>query len=1019
MPGKGIFSFDPRQPIDIYLYMTSSRTHRSHRKHQRPPEAPQPDPERFEFFRNACALMPGPDDPRPGVASMVIDKKSLSDRRHCTCQSRNRTCSHLKALATLQRQFQKKNQGPDLDTGFKKSLWFHLARFFGENRPEPPTSVQMHDIRTKGASAVEVRNAARRLIAIYLSDGPDRLRFVERCGPPPADAGHVYIGKALDELSLLTLTETERQMLARGHQTRGLAFAQSFWYRLAYHGYREFGPSDPALRPGIDQADGTFSVTIYAPNDTPILRLPLPRKQVALFLDRFRNRCDADGGFCLEPVPVDAIFDVRINKELDLELLPRIRVLQKDGDFAFFGRKDLKKFEYGDLQYIPELGLMTHMEMPDDLVKRHQGAIMTVIDRARVPSFLDEFSEDLRQGGHRIDAGLSGLKVFKTLSGVEMHTRGVDRQALQVEVTYRFDTESVPLSEILQARKTGQQYIGTGQGWVDCQSPDLEGLALLDGLSVPASENGRSEPFAVSRTEVLRIRAAVDKDPEIHGRTDRRKLLRQIFEMTPPEPLPELSGRISTLRAYQNRGAEWLWYLYANGFGGLLCDDMGLGKTHQVMALMTCLKAKSTGPILVVCPTTVMSHWQTKIKDHAPELSAGLFHGPDRDLGRALETDAVLVTSYGILRRDAEALADVGFALAVFDEIQHLKNTGTQAHEAASRLRAGMKIGLTGTPIENSVRELKGLMDLVAPGYLGSDATFSRRYIQPIEEQKDPLRRRELTRVISPFVLRRRKATVLKELPAKIEDVRTCTLSPDQHRIYRQALEERRQGLLRKLRSPQGNVPYIHIFALLNRLKQICDHPALVTGEPEDYPKHGSGKWDLFTALLDTCLENGQKIVVYSQYLTMIDIIARHLRQSGVDAAVLTGASRNRGKIIQRFNTDPGCRVFVGSLMAGGTGIDLVAASVVIHYDRWWNAAREDQATDRVHRIGQTRGVQVFKLVTEETVEEKIAVIIDRKRALMDDVVREDDPNSLKFFTREELIEMLALPSKGALSWDL
>jgi SNF2 family DNA or RNA helicase len=213
------------------------------------------------------------------------------------------------------------------------------------------------------------------------------------------------------------------------------------------------------------------------------------------------------------------------------------------------------------------------------------------------------------------------------------------------------------------------------------------------------------------------------------------------------------------------------------------------------------------------------------------------------------------------------------------------------------------------------------------------------------------------------------------------------------------------------LREASQPVPYLHIFALLGLLKQICNHPALVEGTVKDFSRYKSGKWELFIELLSESLDSGQKVVVYSQYLKMLDIMESYLTERKVEFAKLTGASRNRGDIIDRFNTDAGCRVFLGSLKAGGVGIDLVAASVVIHYDRWWNAAREDQATDRVHRIGQRRGVQVFKLVTLGTLEEKIAAIIEKKRNLMNGVVKEDDPGLLKSFTRQQLLDMLSIPA--------
>jgi SNF2 family DNA or RNA helicase len=430
------------------------------------------------------------------------------------------------------------------------------------------------------------------------------------------------------------------------------------------------------------------------------------------------------------------------------------------------------------------------------------------------------------------------------------------------------------------------------------------------------------------------------------------------------------------------------------------------------MALMTALWKRSdkSGPFLVVCPTTVISHWQKKISDHAPALSCGVYYGLERNLNSLLKECNIVLTSYGILRRDFKQIKQVSFSLAVFDEIQHIKNSATRTYQAAKAVDARMNLGLTGTPIENTVTELKALMDLTIPGYLGSDSDFVSRYVSSIEGEQNNDKRQELSRLVSPFTLRRLKQSVLTELPAKIEDVRTCRLSDDQVKLYRDAVEKRGRDLREVLQNDGQTVPYMHIFALLNLLKQICDHPAVVEKDIENYDHYRSGKWDLFCELLVESLDSGQKVVIYSQYLAMIDIIEAFLQELKVDYVCLTGRSRNRGAIIQRFNEAPDCRVYIGSLKAGGTGIDLVAASVVIHYDRWWNAAKEDQATDRVHRIGQRRGVQVFKLVSEGTLEEKIAAIIDKKRMLMDSVVKEDDPGLLKSFTREELIELMAMP---------
>jgi SNF2 family DNA or RNA helicase len=436
------------------------------------------------------------------------------------------------------------------------------------------------------------------------------------------------------------------------------------------------------------------------------------------------------------------------------------------------------------------------------------------------------------------------------------------------------------------------------------------------------------------------------------------------------------------------------------------------------MALMVHLKEreKVAEPFLVACPTSVVSHWTSQMKKHAPGLRPVVYHGPQRRLPLRLKAGDVLITSYGVLRRDAEELSAIPFALAVFDEIQQIKNRQTQGWQAAAHLVADTRIGLTGTPIENALTDLKTLFDLVLPGYFGSDHAFEQRYGRAAtlpgkefdERDLDADRGlRELRRAISPFVLRRLKTSVLDELPEKIEDVRTCGLSDDQIKLYRDAVGGRGAELARAIEKADEPLPYIHVFALLNLLKQVCDHPALALNQLDRAEEYASGKWELYQEILQEALDSGQKVVVFTQFLGMIQLMERQLQRIGVDHVTLTGATVHRGEIVDRFNRDPACRVFLGSLKAGGTGIDLVGGSVVIHYDRWWNAAREDQATDRVYRLGQKRAVQVLKLVTEGTLEEKIAAIIDRKRQMMDSVVEEDDPKLAKIFSREELLEML------------
>lgn|GEM_PF-282071 len=497
-------------------------------------------------------------------------------------------------------------------------------------------------------------------------------------------------------------------------------------------------------------------------------------------------------------------------------------------------------------------------------------------------------------------------------------------------------------------------------------------------------------------------------------------LLEELTQFHPPEQ-PDLAGLLTHLRPYQEIGVQWLWFLYSQHLSGLLCDDMGLGKTHQAMGLLASIAnlyrshAEAVQRhFLIVCPTSVIYHWQEKLDHFLPGLKVYTFYGTRRSLETFHEQYDILLTSYGIVRNEQELLAKIPFEVAIFDEIQIAKNPSSHVYAALTSLNAQMKLGLTGTPIENHLKELKSLFDITLPSYMPGESDYRELFIKPIERDPHSRKKDLLNRLIRPFVLRRKKEQVLKELPDKIEETLYCDLMPYQQQLYAELLEQRRSHLLEDLRNSQASISYLHIFALLLNLKQICDHPAVYLNTPSDYKKYSSGKWELFLELLREARESEQKVVVFSQYLGMLDIIEAYLQEQNIGFASLRGATQNRKEQLRLFNEDRSCEVFVGSLQAAGLGIDLTAGSVVIHYDRWWNAAREKQATDRVHRMGQTKEetkevVQVFKLVTRGTFEEKIDAMIKRKEKLMDDIVEVDDQNVLKTFSRGDLIALLEL----------
>ena len=975
---------------------------------------------RFEFHRQALALMPDPEDKDPGVAVMVDDDGPGLDFLNCNCAtSRKTTCAHIKKLAEVHRFYRLMPGDKTLEQDFRESIWHRIATVLADGSGDTPQTVRSQPVSENGQHILKVYGLLDEELLTYISAGSDRSRFEDRCIVTRKNGNIPSRTEILAELMLWTLTENEREMSERGFKTRRQVLQEKFWYRMAYHAYREFGTHDFTIDSKIDAGQGAFLLTTQNLNGEPVFQLPLPRPKVRALVEGLKDFEHQYLGLKIHPIPLITVFKISRtqSRELALEITPCIQLTLQNGEIRLWEEALVQKFRYGDLIYLADSDILAEhrkpRRSPEGFGSMESGKI--VIKKEDIPAFLDAFGADFTKGSFLPDASVKALNIFRRPERINITPRTLERDWCWLSVVYGFGNSSLSLSNILQARAEGRRYIEIQDGWMDAQSPEFEGLDVLLESGDAVGHEAKKDRIKISRLELLRLQAAAAQELIIDGRKSLVNRLHQLLNFKPCTPFPEIKGMVSKLRTYQQMGSEWISFLYENGFGGLLCDDMGLGKTHEVMAFMLYLRKhrKIKKPFLVVCPTTVLSHWREKIRDHAPGLKAVIYHGGLRDIDSALKTGDVLLTSYGILRRDIRALQKRAFGLIVFDEIQHIKNRLTLSYVAAVRIRARMKLGLTGTPIENTLAELKTLMDLVIPGYLGRNEAFITRYVNPIEQNLKSPRRRELSRLISPFTLRRLKATVLSELPPKIEDIRTCRLSEDQVKLYRDAVAKRGHQLVQVLRKPNASVPYIHIFALLTLLKQICNHPATVETNSANYDQFQSGKWELFKELLAESLDSGQKVVVYSQYLDMIRIMEKHLAQIEVDFATLTGASRNRGKIIDRFNNDPSCRVFVGSLKAGGTGIDLVAASVVIHYDRWWNAAREDQATDRVHRIGQQRGVQVFKLVTEGTLEEKISAIIEKKKSLMNGVVKEDDPGLLKTFSRKQLIELLAVPETG------
>lgn len=653
---------------------------------------------------------------------------------------------------------------------------------------------------------------------------------------------------------------------------------------------------------------------------------------------------------------------------------------------------------FGNFAYVPDEGFS---EIPFSASLPEKYRKKTIIDENGEPLFITVELTKLKSFIIKIDRRLKKphnltLKVNKIAK-----TEGKE---WEVELVYVSEHGEESLSAIKESVDRHRSYAITEAGLLFFKDPRFNWLREMGEI--------HDDTLTLSTLEWIRLRTFenVEEPKENTEEAEKTRALLEELDSFETNDALSLEGLQSTLRPYQEVGVKWLWFLYSCGLSGLLCDDMGLGKTHQVMALLAAVRnarGERKPQFFVVCPTSVLYHWEDLLQKFLPDFKVVIFYGTQRTLKAFNQTADILLTSYGTLRSERELIATLEFDVAILDEIQIAKNAQSQTHQALSMLCAKTKVGLSGTPIENRLLELKALFDIVLPGYMPGPTAYREIFVNPIEKLHDQEKRALLSRLIHPFVMRRKKSEVLDDLPEKIEEIAYCFLSEEQKKLYRDVVKKSRETLLKDITNQDKDVPYMHVFALLNTLKQICNHPALISKDTKGYSKHESGKWELFVELLEETRGSGQKLVVFSQYLDMMTIIENYLKEHKIGYATIRGSTQDRKKQLQKFKEDPECEVFVASLKAAGTGVDLTAASVVIHYDRWWNPAKENQATDRVHRIGQNRGVQVFKMVNKHSIEEHIHALIEKKIFLTEGVIGYDDQDQIKHLDRDDLIQLL------------
>ncbi|NDC83770.1 DEAD/DEAH box helicase, partial [bacterium] len=533
------------------------------------------------------------------------------------------------------------------------------------------------------------------------------------------------------------------------------------------------------------------------------------------------------------------------------------------------------------------------------------------------------------------------------------------------EPNCQIDGENFSLQEIARLIVDNQGYVETKNGFVRISDQSQKELRLL-------SDNGAlrvGKKF--NRADILPLIAATSvtgTGDESGSLVDRLKKLHSVGHTAPSATFK------GELRDYQQYGVNWMYFLYQAGLGGVLADDMGLGKTVQTIAFST--RVESKAPVLIVGPTNVVYNWLQELKQFVPSETVMVYAGSNRDaLVPQMLTRRYVITSYGVLKNDIEFLKQIPFSIIIADEAQALKNPTTQVSKAIKQLNGEFRLALSGTPVENHLMDLWNLFDFVMPDFLGSKKEFD---IQIKDEATEKIRLK-----IKPFVLRREKREVLDSLPEKTEILIKCPLTDGQIKLYRTILEAAKKGI----RNSLGKTQKLNVLTSLLKLRQVCTHPQLLS--EMSHLSIESAKFEIAKEKIAELVDEGHKVVLFSQFTQMLDIFENWTRSEGLYTERIDGSvtGKNRQDAVMRFQESVQAGVFLISLKAGGVGINLTSADYVIHIDPWWNPAIESQATDRVHRMGQKNKVFVYKLIAEGTIEEKIAELQEQKRELLASVI--------------------------------
>ena len=613
------------------------------------------------------------------------------------------------------------------------------------------------------------------------------------------------------------------------------------------------------------------------------------------------------------------------------------------------------------------------------------------------PRNLPRAVTSLLANGWRVEA--EGKLYRNAASSSLSVSSGVDWFELHGSLNFGEDLE-VKLPQLLAALRRGQKVIALGDGSFGVLPEEwLQQYGLLASFGVAEQDHLRFQ-----RTQTGVLDALLAARPEITCDETFVRVRKEWQNFDGVKPVAAPRGFVGQLRDYQREGLGWFEFLQRFKFGGCLADDMGLGKTVQVLALLESQRNGKPRPSLVVVPRSLIFNWQQEAARFTPRLRVLTHTGSERIKGHAHFKDYDLIlTTYGTLRRDVIHFDDVEFDFVILDEAQAIKNAGTETAKAARLLKSRQRLALSGTPIENHLGELWSLFEFLNPGMLGSASVF--QLSTNGTQKSDEATRVMLSRALRPFILRRTKQQVAKELPEKLEQTIYCEMDERQRRQYEELRDYYRQSLLEKVSRQGINKSKIQILEALLRLRQTACHPALVAGSVDDVTPNA--KLDVLLPRLSEVIAENHKAIVFSQFTSFLSIVRRRLDDQGVAYEYLDGKTRNRRVAVERFQRDPDCKLFLISLKAGGQGLNLTAAEYVFLLDPWWNPAVEAQAIDRAHRIGQTNRVFAYRLISRDTVEEKVLELQSIKRELADAIINADN-SVIKNITGEDLRLLLS-----------